>query len=61
MNGYSLDQQMLALQNLEQQAHNENAIICQLAEKGSYNFASIRILTIITLVYLLCTVVSVSH
>jgi hypothetical protein len=60
MNGYSLDQQMLALQNLEQQAHNENAIIRQLAEKGSYNFASIRILTIITLVYLPCTVVSVS-
>jgi hypothetical protein len=60
MNGYNLDQQMLALQNLEQQGQDENAIMRQLAEKGSRDSASVRILTIITLIYLPCTVVSVS-
>jgi hypothetical protein len=33
----------------------------QLAEKNSYDPASVRILTIITLIYLPCTVVSVSQ
>jgi hypothetical protein len=60
MNGYNMEQQMLALHNLEREAQEENVSIRQLAEKGSRDSASVRILTIITLIYLPCTVVSVS-
>jgi hypothetical protein len=59
MNGYSLEQQMLALQNLEREAQEENAIMHELAQKGHRDSASVRILTITTLIYLPCTVVSV--
>lgn len=54
----SLDQQILVLQNLEQQGQEENGIIRQLMEKSSQDSASVRILTILTLVYLPCTAVS---
>jgi hypothetical protein len=60
MNGYSLEQQMLALQKLEREAQGESAIMHELAQKGHRDSASVRILTIITLIYLPCTVVSVS-
>jgi hypothetical protein len=60
MNGHNLDQQMAALQNLERQGQEENAMMRQLAEKSSHDSTSVRILTIITLIYLPCTVVSVS-
>ncbi|KAI8934246.1 hypothetical protein NX059_008991 [Plenodomus lindquistii] len=59
-NGFNLHQQMSALQSLQRQGQEENAIMRQLAEKGSRDSASVRILTIITLIYLPCTVVSVS-
>lgn len=59
MNGYNLDQQISALQNLEIQGQEENAMMRQLAEKSSHDSTSVRILTIITLIYLPCTVVSV--
>ncbi|EAT87761.1 hypothetical protein SNOG_05370 [Parastagonospora nodorum SN15] len=58
MNGHNLDQQMAALQNLERQGQEENAMMRQLAEKSSHDSTSVRILTIITLIYLPCTVVS---
>jgi hypothetical protein len=58
-NSYSLDQQMTALQNIEKQAQAENAMMRQLAEKSSQDSTSVRILTIIMLIYLPCTVVSV--
>jgi hypothetical protein len=61
MNGYSLEQQMLALQNLEREAQEENAIMHELAQKGHRDPASVRILTITTLIYLPSTVVSVSR
>jgi hypothetical protein len=51
---------MSALQNLEKEAHEENEIMRQLAEKSSRDSTSVRILTIITLIYLPCTVVSVA-
>lgn len=51
---------MTALQNLERQAQDENAIMRELAEKSSRETSSVRILTIIMLIYLPCTVVSVS-
>ncbi|KAF2848959.1 hypothetical protein T440DRAFT_519540 [Plenodomus tracheiphilus IPT5] len=57
-NGYNLHQQISALQSLQRQGQEENAIMRQLAEKGSRDSASVRILTIITLIYLPCTVVS---
>jgi hypothetical protein len=50
---------MKALQNLETQAQEENAIMRKLAENNSHESQSARILTIITLIYLPCTVVSV--
>lgn len=49
---------MSALQSLQRQGQEENAIMRQLAEKGIRDSASVRILTIITLIYLPCTVVS---
>lgn len=52
---------MSALQHLEREAYEENAMMRQLAEKSSRDSTSVRILTIITLIYLPCTVVSVSH
>jgi hypothetical protein len=60
LNGHNLDQQMSALQNLERQAQEENSIMRQLAEKNSHEATSVKILTIMTLIYLPCTVVSVS-
>jgi len=60
MNGYNLSQQMLALQSLERQGQEETAMMRRLAEKSSHDSTSVRILTIITLIYLPCTVVSVS-
>ena len=51
---------MKALHSLEEQACDENTMMRQLAEKSSRDSTSVRILTIITLIYLPCTVVSVS-
>jgi hypothetical protein len=51
---------MSALNSLEQEAKDENQIMQELAVKSSQDSDSIRILTIITLIYLPCTVVSVS-
>jgi hypothetical protein len=51
---------MFALQSLQRQAQDESAIMRELVEQGSRGSASVRILTISTLIYLLCTVVSVS-
>lgn len=50
---------MLALQKLEEQAQNESSVMREIAEKTSQDSTSVRILTIIMLVYLPCTVVSV--
>jgi hypothetical protein len=50
---------MTVLQNIEKQAQAENAMMRQLAEKSSQDSSSVRILTIIMLIYLPCTVVSV--
>ncbi|KAH7094612.1 hypothetical protein FB567DRAFT_600226 [Paraphoma chrysanthemicola] len=58
INGHNIEQQMLALQHLEREAQEENASMRQLTEKGHRDSASVRILTIITLIYLPCTVVS---
>jgi Mg2+ and Co2+ transporter CorA len=58
--GHNLDRQMSALNSLEQEAKDENQIMQKLAVKSSQDSDSIRILTIITLIYLPCTVVSVS-
>ncbi|KAH7084964.1 hypothetical protein BKA63DRAFT_573980 [Paraphoma chrysanthemicola] len=58
INGHNIEQQMLALQHLECEAQEENASMRQLTEKGHRDSASVRILTIITLIYLPCTVVS---
>ncbi|KAF2035537.1 hypothetical protein EK21DRAFT_96760 [Setomelanomma holmii] len=58
MNSHNLDRQMLALQNLQRQGQEENAMMRELAEKSSRDSTSVRILTIITLIYLPCTVVS---
>ncbi|KAF2833642.1 hypothetical protein CC86DRAFT_400258 [Ophiobolus disseminans] len=52
--GYNIDLQMKALHNLEREACDENAITRQLAEKSSRDSTSVRILTIITLIYLPC-------
>ncbi|KAF1940897.1 hypothetical protein EJ02DRAFT_467052 [Clathrospora elynae] len=57
-NGYNLNQQMTALQNIEKDASEENAMVRQLAEKSSQDSSSVKILTIIMLIYLPCTVVS---
>jgi len=51
---------MTAVQNLEKEAYEENAIMGQLAEKSSRDSSSVRVLTIITLVYLPCTIVSMN-
>lgn len=56
---HNLDLQMTALQNLEKEAYSENAIMRQIAEKSARDSTSVRILTILTLIYLPCTVVSV--
>jgi hypothetical protein len=61
LNGHNLDQQMFALQNLQRQAQDENAIMRKLAEQGSRDSASVRILTVLTLIYLPTAVVSVSR
>ncbi|KAF2872631.1 hypothetical protein BDV95DRAFT_606220 [Massariosphaeria phaeospora] len=53
--GYNLDQQMDTLHSLEQQAQE---VMRQLIERINHELANGRILTIITLVYLACTVVS---
>jgi hypothetical protein len=50
---------MALLNDLQQQGREENTIMRELAEKGSREAASVKILTIITLIYLPCTVVSV--
>jgi hypothetical protein len=58
-NGYNLDRQMMALKKIEQESSEENATMRKLAEKSSRDSSSVRILTIITLIYLPCTAVSV--
>ncbi|EAT87505.2 hypothetical protein SNOG_05114 [Parastagonospora nodorum SN15] len=40
LNGHNLDQQMVALQSLQRQAQDENAIMRELAEQGSRDSAS---------------------
>ncbi|CAI6338066.1 unnamed protein product [Periconia digitata] len=56
--GHDLNRQMEALQSIEKEAKNENAIMRELAEKASRDSSSVRILTMITLIYLPFTVVS---
>ena len=53
-NGYSLE-------NLAKQAREENQKIGELAAKSSRDAAAVKVLTIMTLVYLPATVVSVCH
>ncbi|CAO2658701.1 Nn.00g064240.m01.CDS01 [Neocucurbitaria sp. VM-36] len=56
--GHNIDQQIAALHKLERQGQDENVIMRQLAEKSSHDSSSMRILTIITMIYLPCTIVS---
>lgn len=56
--GHNIDQQIQALQKLEKQGQDENSIMRDLAEKNARDSSSMRILTIITMVYLPCTIVS---
>lgn len=56
--GHNIDQQIAALHKLERQGQDENIIMRQLAEKSSRDSSSMRILTIITMIYLPCTIVS---
>lgn len=52
---------MDALEKLERQGQDENAIMRQLTEKSTRDSSSMRILTIITMIYLPCTIVSVGR
>ncbi|KAF2692086.1 hypothetical protein K458DRAFT_9680 [Lentithecium fluviatile CBS 122367] len=52
------NQQMSAIHKLEIQGQEESMIMRQLAEKNSRDSSSMRILTIITMIYLPCTIVS---
>ncbi|KAF2184449.1 hypothetical protein K469DRAFT_709209 [Zopfia rhizophila CBS 207.26] len=54
----TLNQQVSALESLEQQSQLESAAMRELTEKGTRDSSSVRVLTIITLIYLPCTVVS---
>ncbi|OAL48748.1 hypothetical protein IQ07DRAFT_85531 [Pyrenochaeta sp. DS3sAY3a] len=56
--GHNINQQIAALHKLERQGQDENLIMRQLAEKSSRDSSSMRILTIITMIYLPCTIVS---
>ncbi|KAH7359966.1 hypothetical protein BKA66DRAFT_573713 [Pyrenochaeta sp. MPI-SDFR-AT-0127] len=56
--GHNIDQQIAALHKLERQGQDDNIIMRQLAEKSSHDSSSVRILTIITMIYLPCTIVS---
>ncbi|KAF2635941.1 hypothetical protein P280DRAFT_167845 [Massarina eburnea CBS 473.64] len=56
--GHNLNQQISALQTLEIQGQEENTIMRGLTEKNSRDSSSMRILTIITMIYLPCTIVS---
>jgi hypothetical protein len=58
--GHNINQQISALQSLEQQGQMENATMREIAEKNSRDSSSMRVLTIITMIYLPCTIVSVS-
>jgi Mg2+ and Co2+ transporter CorA len=58
--GHNTNQQISALHCLEKQGQDENSTMRQLAEKNSRDSSSMRILTIITMIYLPCTIVSVS-
>jgi hypothetical protein len=58
--GQNLNQQISALHKLEKQGQDESAIMRRLAEKNSRDSSSMRVLTIITMIYLPCTIVSVS-
>ncbi|KAJ4988217.1 hypothetical protein SVAN01_06313 [Stagonosporopsis vannaccii] len=55
---HSINQQIGALHSLERQAQQENKSMRQLTEKSSRDSSSMRILTIITMIYLPCTIVS---
>lgn len=55
-----MDKQMTALQNLEREAQSEALAMQKLAKKSSRDSTSVKILTVIMLIYLPCTVVAVS-
>lgn len=55
---YNINEQIRALHSLEIQGQQENKSMRQLTEKGSRDSSSMRILTIITMIYLPCTIVS---
>ncbi|KAJ8110297.1 hypothetical protein OPT61_g6826 [Boeremia exigua] len=55
---FNINQQIGALQSLERQGQQENKSMRQLTEKSSRDSSSMRILTIITMIYLPCTIVS---
>lgn len=50
-----------SLQRLAEEARKENIAMRGLTEKGTRDAAAVKVLTVITLVYLPATVVSVSH
>ncbi|KAF2656767.1 hypothetical protein K491DRAFT_596212 [Lophiostoma macrostomum CBS 122681] len=54
--GRNTNQQISALHSLEKQGQDENSTMRQLAEKNSRDSSSMRILTIITMIYLPCTI-----
>ncbi|KAF2797930.1 hypothetical protein K505DRAFT_126262 [Melanomma pulvis-pyrius CBS 109.77] len=56
--GHNINQQISALHSLEQQGQVENTIMREIAEKNSRDSSSMRVLTIITMIYLPCTIVS---
>ncbi|KAF2623990.1 hypothetical protein BU25DRAFT_442229 [Macroventuria anomochaeta] len=55
---HNINQQIGALESLEKQGQQENRSMRQFTEKSSRDSSSMRILTIITMVYLPCTIVS---
>ncbi|KAF1921689.1 hypothetical protein BDU57DRAFT_535317 [Ampelomyces quisqualis] len=52
LNGYNLDQQMIVFENIQKQAHDEDTIMRELAEQCAHDFAGVKILAIIILIYI---------
>ncbi|KAL5378689.1 hypothetical protein DPSP01_008915 [Paraphaeosphaeria sporulosa] len=57
-NGLGTNEQLSAVRKLVEQSQEETALMRELAEKNSRDSSSMRILTIITMIYLPCTIVS---
>ncbi|KAF9738813.1 hypothetical protein PMIN06_004535 [Paraphaeosphaeria minitans] len=56
--GLGTNEQLSAVRKLVEQGQEETALMRELAEKSSRDSSSMRILTIITMIYLPCTIVS---